>query len=95
MIAIDLCKQQALDTDPKAIQLINFIGNLSDNNNRWTFFIIEEAKGTILDFSEGTARVLWVSLCKAFANGSSANIKLSKTQLHKLGRSGGFLGIDF
>ena len=29
---------------------------------------------------------------KAFANGSSANIKLSKTQLHKIGQSGGFLG---
>ena len=24
-------------------------------------------------------------LCKAFANGSSANIKLSKTQLHRIG----------
>ena len=32
------------------------------------------------------------SLHKAFANGSSANIKLSKTQLHKIGQSGGFLG---
>ena len=31
-------------------------------------------------------------LCKAFVNGSSANIKLSKTQLHKIGQSGGFLG---
>ena len=28
----------------------------------------------------------------AFGNGSSANIKLSKTQLHKIGQSGGFLG---
>ena len=28
---------------------------------------------------------------KAFANNSSANIKLSKTQLHKVGQSGGFL----
>ena len=31
-------------------------------------------------------------LCKVFANGSSANIKLSKTQLHKTGQSGGFVG---
>ena len=31
-------------------------------------------------------------LRKAFANSSSANIKLSKTQLHKIGQSGGFLG---
>ena len=29
---------------------------------------------------------------KAFANNSSANIKLSKTQLYKIGQSGGFLG---
>ena len=28
MIAIDLRKQQALDADPKAIQQINFAGNL-------------------------------------------------------------------
>ena len=32
-------------------------------------------------------------LLKAFANNSSDNIKLSKTQLHKIGQSGGFLDI--
>ena len=32
------------------------------------------------------------SLCKAFANHLSANIKLSKTQLSKMIQSGGFLG---
>ena len=31
-------------------------------------------------------------LRKAFANNSSANIKLSKTQLHKIGQLGEFLG---
>ena len=31
-------------------------------------------------------------LCKAFTNGSSANTKLSKTQLHEMGKSRGFLG---
>ena len=31
-------------------------------------------------------------LHKAFANNSSNNIKFSKTQLHKTGQSGGFLG---
>ena len=31
-------------------------------------------------------------LCKAFASSSSANIKLSKTQMHKIGQSGGFSG---
>ena len=51
MIAIDLSKQQALDADPKAIQQINFIGNISGNNNMVMFFIIEEAKETVLDLS--------------------------------------------
>ena len=31
-------------------------------------------------------------LHKAFANGSTANMKLSKTHLHNIGKSGGFLG---
>ena len=31
-------------------------------------------------------------LCKVFAENSSANMKLSKTQLHKIGQSGGSLG---
>ena len=31
-------------------------------------------------------------ICKSFANGSAANIKFSKTHLHKIGQSGGFLG---
>ena len=58
MIAIDLSKQQALATDPKAIQQINFTGNLSGHNNRLMFFIIEETKETILDFSQGIVKVL-------------------------------------
>ena len=33
-----------------------------------------------------------MGLCRAFANGSSVNIKLSKTQLRKIGQSVGFLG---
>ena len=58
MIVIDVSKQKALDADPKAIQKINFTGNLSGNNNRLIFFIIEKAKETILDFSQGTVKVL-------------------------------------
>ena len=54
MIAIDSSKQQALDTDPKAIQQINFSGNLNDNDNRLMFFIIGEEKDTVLGFSQGT-----------------------------------------
>ena len=48
MIAIDLSKQQGLNTDPKAIQQINFTGNLP--NNAVIFFIIKEVKETVLDF---------------------------------------------
>ena len=54
VIAIDSSKQQALDIDPKAIQQINFSGNLSDNDNRLMFFIIGEEKDTVLGFSQGT-----------------------------------------
>ena len=37
--------------------------------------------------------ILQVSrLSKAFANDSSANIKFSKSQVHKIGQSGGSLG---
>ena len=32
------------------------------------------------------------NVCKAFVNNCVANIKLSKTQLHKIGQSGRFLG---
>ena len=57
MIAIDLSKQQALDAHPRAIQHINFTANL-DRAGNMMFFIIEEAKGTVLDFSQGTVKVL-------------------------------------
>ena len=44
--------------DPKVIQQINFTGNLDSNENATIFFIIEEAKVTILDFSQETVIVL-------------------------------------
>ena len=52
MMAIDLSKQQALDADPKAIQQINFTGNLvrEGDANTTMFCIIEEAKETISNF---------------------------------------------
>ena len=52
MRAIDLSKQQALDTHPKVIKQINFTGNLDLSEQTTMFFIIEEAKETILDFSQ-------------------------------------------
>ena len=56
MIAIDLSKQQELDADPRAIQQINFTANLDRDGNTTMFFIIEEAKVTVLDFSQGTVK---------------------------------------
>ena len=58
MIAIDLNKQQALNGDPRAIQQINFTANLDQAGNTKMFFIIEEAKETVLEFSQGTVKVL-------------------------------------
>ena len=58
MIAVDLSKRQALDADPRAIQQINFTGNLDRAGNTRVYFILEEAKETILDFSQGTVKVL-------------------------------------
>ena len=55
---LDLSKRQALDADSKAVQQIIFTGNLSGNNNRLIFFIIEEVKETILHFSEGAVKAL-------------------------------------
>ena len=58
MIVVDLSKQQALDADPKAIQQINFTANLDRAGNTRIYFILEEAKETVLDFSQGTVKVL-------------------------------------
>ena len=58
MIAVGLSKQQTLDTDPRAIQQINFTANLDRAGNTRVYFFLEEAKETILDFSQGTVKVL-------------------------------------
>ena len=50
MIAIDLSKQQELDVDPRAIQQINFTANLETEQNTTMFFMVEQAKETVLDF---------------------------------------------
>ena len=58
MIATDLSKQQALDADPRAIQQINFKANLDRAENTTLFFITEEAKETVFEFSQGTVKIL-------------------------------------
>ena len=58
MIAIDLSKQQVSDADPRAIQQINFTGNLDRAGNMRFYFILEEIKETIFEFSQGIVKVL-------------------------------------
>ena len=58
MIAIDLSRQKELDADPGAIQQINFTANLDKAGNTTIFFIIEEGKETVFEFSQGTVKVL-------------------------------------
>ena len=58
LIAIDLSKQQALDADPRAIPQINFTANLDSAGDTTMSFIIEKVQETVLDFSQGTVKVL-------------------------------------
>ena len=58
LVAIYLSKHQALNAYLNPIQQINFTGNLKLAGNATMCFIVEEVKETILDFSQGTVRVL-------------------------------------
>ena len=58
IIAIDLSKQQALDADPREIQQINFTANLDRAGNTRIYFILEEAKETVLNFTKSTVKIL-------------------------------------
>ena len=58
MIAVDSSEQQALDADPKTIQQINFTANLDRGGNTRFYFILEEAKEAVFEFSQGTVKVL-------------------------------------
>ena len=58
MIAVDLSKKQALDAGLKAIQKINFTADLDRAGNTRFYFILEEAKETVFEFSQGTIKVL-------------------------------------
>ena len=60
MIAVDKStgKQQALDADARAIQQINFTANLDRAGNTRIYFTLEEAKETVLNFAQGTVKVL-------------------------------------
>ena len=58
MIVIDLSKQYALNSDPRANQQINLTANLDRAGNTRIYFILEEARETNLDFSHRTVKVL-------------------------------------
>ena len=58
IIATDLSEQQKLDADPKAIQQIDFTGNLARAEGLRMYFTTEESKETVLDSSKRTVKVL-------------------------------------
>ena len=82
LITIDFSKQQAVNADPKEIKQINLAENLDQAGNKTMVFILEEVKETIFDFSQGTARVLWIcfwlkTISIKIAHYNSGNPKLS------------------
>ena len=58
MVEVDLGKQKPLDAYPRANQQIIFTANFGRVGNKKMYFILEEAKETILDFSQRTLKVL-------------------------------------
>ena len=58
MISVYLSRQNELDADPREIQQISFTANLDRAGNTTILFIIEEAKETAFEFSQGTVKVL-------------------------------------
>ena len=68
MIAVDLSKQQALDANPKAIQKINFTANLNRAGNTRFYFILEEAKETVFEFSQGLNSFINIIEYKVYFN---------------------------
>ena len=84
MITIGLSKQPVLDADPKAIQQINFTGNLDRVENTTTFFIIVEEKETILHFPQQTVTVIYFTFIQyqyKMTQYKTLNIKLSQSKL--------------
>ena len=55
LIAADLSKQKALNADSRAIQQIIFTGTASAAVI--IYYILEQSKETILEFSKGTTKV--------------------------------------
>ena len=60
LTAIDLSKQQKLDSDPKATQQINFTGYLEEDNTTMFFFI---EKKTVLGFFKRNRESIVILFC--------------------------------
>ena len=66
LIAIDLSRQKELDSDPKTIQHIEFVGQLNNidgigadwTQNMFILMILEKIKETRLKFSQGNVVML-------------------------------------
>ena len=63
---------------------LNLSSNLTGNSNDKTNFLHK----LLLNDTQVS------KICRAFANGSSVNIKFSKTQLSKIVQLGGFIGLS-
>ena len=65
LVAADLSKQKALDADSRAIQQIIFTGKIKStevNTKIIVYYILEQSKETMLEFSKGTTKVLKVHI---------------------------------
>ena len=87
LIAVDLSRQNELGADPKAIQLIEFVGqlknvdgiNVDGTQKMFVLIILEKIKETRLKFPQGTVAAL-----QKMANYQEVRVKLTNTQLYKL-----------
>ena len=60
LITIDLSKQKALDADSITIQQTFFTGKIkaaADNTRVIIYYILEQSKETMLEFSKGTTKL--------------------------------------
>ena len=58
---MDLSKRKALDADSRAIQQITFTEKIKAsvaNTRVISYYILEQSKETVLEFSKGTTKVL-------------------------------------
>ena len=59
-IAVDLSKQSVLESDPRAIQQIEFIYRLDNNINSQILTVLQKEKETVLEFSKGIVKSLLI-----------------------------------